>query len=467
MRVTENLSLEVYDNREDGSVETGVVANSNASNFEKIDTFAKDVGEALGNLKDNIQTIHGLHATKTGELVTVDDADVGGIFKKITVHGVYEQFATTGKNLLKLGGAHDTNVGGVSVDVDTDGTVTLNGTLDMNGEVVKNITLGSSSILSWESGKRCNISVWQVSGSATLGAGTGNTFAYSIFSQDHSQHFQGSTTDTNLTNYKGVDTAVALSPGVVILQLWRDGTKFDNFKFRLQVETGTLATSYEPYTGGKASPCLDYPQEPEMLKDFSVKISGSDTSKIDKELTFDLPEDQSYLAMLPDTTRDTLEVSADGSVDIVKRVWHKHLKIGDMNNLVDYPGWSLPKSDELMSFVNESSHTLVSSVNSIGVQFTVNTVGDTIRLFAPKESFGGLTQLELIEKYPDLYVDIYGKIETEEVTIPVTNIDPVLVPESNMNIWVESEMQTDVTVDYPRDINIIINKIEEKLASIS
>lgn len=108
MRTTENLSLEIHDNREDGSVETGTVANSNASNFEKIDKFAEDVGTALGNLKDNIKTIHGLHTTKTDEVVTVDDADAGGIFKKIATYGAYEQLSTTGKNVLGISGTYDT-----------------------------------------------------------------------------------------------------------------------------------------------------------------------------------------------------------------------------------------------------------------------------------------------------------------------------------------------------------------------
>lgn len=465
MRTTENLSLEIHDNREDGSVETGTVANSNASNFEKIDKFAEDVGTALGNLKDNIKTIHGLHTTKTDEVVTVDDADAGGIFKKIATYGAYEQLSTTGKNVLGISGTYDTEQSGVTVSV-VDDIITLNGTVSSDVEPVK-IVLGNNCKFAWDSGKRYTLSVVPVSGSATLGTDEGNTFAFLLASPNAEKTFDVDTTQTNIASYTKVGTSFAYNTGTVALQIWRNGTVFNDFKFRLQVELGTRFTSYEPFSGGKPSPSLDYPQDPKMLKEFSMKISGADTSKTSRILSFNLPEDQPYLAMLPDTTKDVLEISADGSVNLIKKIWHKRLKIADMDNAENYPGWSLPKSDELMSYVKESSHSLVSSINSFGIQFTVNTVGDTIRLFATKEDFGGLTQPELVQKYPNTYMDIYGKIETEEAVIPVTNIDPVLVPESTSNIWVDGEMQTDVIVDYPRDINIIISKIEEKLASIT
>lgn len=40
------------------------------------------------------------------------------------------------------------------------------------------------------------------------------------------------------------------------------------------IETGTTATAYEPYTGGKPSPSPDYPQEIEVIENPTVKVTG-------------------------------------------------------------------------------------------------------------------------------------------------------------------------------------------------
>ena len=466
MKTTDNLSLNICTFPEDNKVGNGTLANSYSENFQKIDDFANDVDTKLEELKSTIHTIHGLHDTKSGELVMVEDADEGSIFRKISVAGAYEQLATTGKNMLKVAGEHDTTVAGVSISVADDGTVTLNGTVSITDGTVKNLVLGNASILSWDIGKRYTLSVWQVSGSASVPAGTGNSFAYSIFSQDHSKHFQGDTTQTNITNYTAIDTATALSPGIVMLQLWRDGIIFNNFKFRLQVELGTRATSYEPYTGGKASPSIDYQQTVEMLKKPVVKITGSDTSKVNREIVLSMPEEHPYIAMLPDTTHDDIEILDDGTIELVARIWHRKFNISDMDNAENYPGWSIPKIDELMKYLGQDSDTVLSCISSVGGNYNVNTVGDTIRIYTKPDTFGGLTQPEIITKYSGVVVDMYGKIETNEIRYSVGKIDPVLVPESTCNIWVDAEMQTDVTVDYPRDINIIIKNIETKLDTL-
>ena len=466
MKTTENLSLDIYSCPEDKKISNSELVNSFSDNFQKIDGFSNDVNTKLEELKTTIHTIHGLHDTKSGEIVKVEDGDEGSIFRKISVAGAYEQLATTGKNMLKIAGKYDTSIAGVNVSVANDGTVTLNGTASITDGVVKNIVLGDASVLSWDTGKRYTLSVWQVSGSASVPAGTGNSFAYSIFSQDHNKHFQGDTTQTNITNYTAIDTASDLSPGIVMLQLWRDGITFNNFKFRLQVELGTKATSYEPYTGGKASPSIDYQQTIEMLKNPVVKISGSDTTKIDRQIVLTMPEEHPYLAMLPDTTHDSIEILDDGTIELVARIWNREFNISDMDNAENYPGWSIPKTDELMKYLGQDSDTALSCICSVGGSYNVNTVGDTIRIYTKPDTFGGLTQPEIIMQYPNVTVDMYGKIETNEVRYPVGKIDPVLVPESTCSIWVEAEMQTEVTVDYPRDINIIIKNIENKLNAL-
>lgn len=458
MNTTENLSLDLYSCPEDKSVNNGEIINTFSKNFEKIDKFSKDI-------KDTVHTIHGLHDTKTDEVVTADDADKAGVFKKISVYGAYEQLATTGKNVVGIYGDYEPEQYGVSVSVDND-VVTLNGIIS-GEDTEKKIILGNNSKFSWDSGKRYRLSIVHMSGTTTLGSGTGDTFTVLITSPTGDKSFDVDKTQTDIANYGIVGTSFSYDSGVIALVVYRNGTKFDNFKFALQVELGTRFTSYEPYTGGKASPSLDYPQEPIMLQNPVVKISGSDKNDVVRSISFDLPETHQYVGMLPDTTHDNVEISDDGTVEFVYRVWHKKLKISDMDNAENYPGWSIPKTDELMRCLQDNSHALVSCINSINIQLKMNTVGDTIRIFGEKVDFGDLTQPQLTMKYPNTYVDIYGKIETGEIREVIGRIDPILVPSSTINVWTDGNMICDTQVDYPRDINIIIKKIEEQLNALT
>ncbi len=47
----------------------------------------------------------------------------------------------------------------------------------------------------------------------------------------------------------------------------------------LQVELGTEATAYEPYTGGQPSPSPDYPQEIKSVVNPTVKVCGKNLFK--------------------------------------------------------------------------------------------------------------------------------------------------------------------------------------------
>lgn len=92
--------------------------------------------------------------------------------------------------------------------------------------------------------------VKKVGGSVSLGSGDGITFAYSLFATDYEHYFRGDTTGTNIDAYIASNVALVETELVFMLQCWRVGTVFNNFKFQIAVVPGTIApTTYTPYNG--------------------------------------------------------------------------------------------------------------------------------------------------------------------------------------------------------------------------
>lgn len=92
--------------------------------------------------------------------------------------------------------------------------------------------------------------VKKVGGNVSLGSGDGITFAYALFSTDYNHYFRGDTNSTNLDVYIARDVALVETELVFMLQCWRAGTVFNNFKFQIEVVEGTTApTTYTPYIG--------------------------------------------------------------------------------------------------------------------------------------------------------------------------------------------------------------------------
>lgn len=153
-----------------------------------------------------------------------------------------------GGNVIEFLSTYDSS-SGIKIAVDAEKNITLNGTVVGKG----NIDIGMCR-LHWVAGKTYTMFVKKVGGGASLGSGDGITFAYSLFTPDYNHFFRGDTNDTNLDAYIASDAALAETELVFMLQCWRDGTVFNDFKFQIEVVEGTTApTTYAPYTGQTAT----------------------------------------------------------------------------------------------------------------------------------------------------------------------------------------------------------------------
>nr|DAQ70905.1 MAG TPA: hypothetical protein [Caudoviricetes sp.] len=153
-----------------------------------------------------------------------------------------------GENVIEFLSTNDFN-SDIKIAVDAEKNITLNGTT-----VVKsNIIIGMCR-LHWVAGKTYTMYVKKVGGSASLGSGDGITFAYSLFTTDYNHFFRGDTNSTNIDAYIASNAALVETELVFMLQCWRPGTVFNNFKFQIEVVEGTTPpTTYAPYIGQTAT----------------------------------------------------------------------------------------------------------------------------------------------------------------------------------------------------------------------
>jgi hypothetical protein len=147
-----------------------------------------------------------------------------------------------GENVIEFLSTED-SASDIKIAVDAEKNITLNGTISAKS----NIIIGMCR-LHWVAGKTYTMYVKKVGGSVSLGSGDGITFAYSLFATDYEHYFRGDTTGTNIDAYIASNVALVETELVFMLQCWRVGTVFNNFKFQIAVVPGTTApTTYKPY----------------------------------------------------------------------------------------------------------------------------------------------------------------------------------------------------------------------------
>lgn len=178
-----------------------------------------------------------------------------------------------GENVIEFLSTEDSS-SDIKIAVDAEKNITLNGTLAGKG----NITIGTCR-LHWVAGKTYTMYVKKVGGSVSLGSGDGITFAYALFTTDYNHFFRGGTNSTNLDVYIASDAALVETELVFMLQCWRKGTVFNNFKFQIEVVEGTTTPStYAPYNGQTNT--LTLPETVYGGEVDAVSSEGQETQKL-------------------------------------------------------------------------------------------------------------------------------------------------------------------------------------------
>ena len=225
-----------------------------ADSKEVGERFAK-VNETTDSLKEDISNkITKFYASSQGE-THLADSDNGKIMDMM-LYGKSEQKQYSGKNLLTF--QDDSKiVSGITFET-KDGIITAKGT------ATKDFTR----------------TYFQFTYSKDIFT-AGETYTFSINSNDNNLKLYALYKANDTSDYRALFNAITNTATVqipenvdLIIRCVVDINTTVNATATIQIEKGSEATSYEPYTGGQPSPSPDYPQEIKSVVNPTVKVVG-------------------------------------------------------------------------------------------------------------------------------------------------------------------------------------------------
>lgn len=205
------------------------------------------------------QTLSG-----SGNYFTIDGTSISASINKLELGGDTYQQTYSGKNLLRNTFTSPSTVSGITFTKNPDGTITANGT-------------ATAGINFYPNG---NVFYPISEGTYTLSDGLSNPTSTTYFTYID--------TNTSAPNYIYFNTAertvtrtipegITIKPRIVI----RQGQTLNNVVFKLMLEQGSTASSFEPYVGGIPAPNPDYPQDVQVATgEQTVKVTGKNLLKL-------------------------------------------------------------------------------------------------------------------------------------------------------------------------------------------
>ena len=224
------------------NIKNAVNTDYNFINNEQIESYPRLIEQSIAYYKNRIP-----HATKEGTNLSFNAAPLK--FDNMSIKGNTKQKQLSGKNLLPIVKGLNFTKNGITITVDEDNVITINGTCTTD-----NTTL-------------------TIFDEFDLQAGT--YFANFIYLSGSMQNNTNFTrlhfADKNWANQlyrllamsNGTSSPLVLSDGVHyknrIIRL-NAGEIFNNYKFKVQITKTASDFDYEQYCGGQPSPNPDYPQ---------------------------------------------------------------------------------------------------------------------------------------------------------------------------------------------------------------
>lgn len=203
-----------------------------------------------------------------------------------------------------------------------------------------------------------------------------------------------------------------------------------------------------------------------QFKNVQVELGGENTpyEAFSKPIILPIDLQGNELCSLPNGVRDEVRIDKDGNIELVKRTWKLQKRIGDMDNMEDYPGWVIPFSemncplvsvggfDAQITGLNTHFHKIYGRYIESQTEWLIYTMNN------------GMTQSEMIASYPDEVVTFIGELATPIIT-SLGKIDMPALPAPIANVWANDENPTDVKFSYIRDVNIAYEKLASALAN--
>ena len=243
--------------------------NNNLKNaYKSLDGLGIDLTNTdknLENLSSKIDILYNELPKVTGEGTEITLTPTRKGRMQLDLKGNTEQKQLSGKNKINTFAQKSTVIQGITVSVDEDGIVTLNGTCTRN-----NTGVDLNQIIQGD-GKKYTLKAEIVDGTYSKPS-SDLRFNFHILSSGYnyeglSQQF-GEANSVNKTLIAGHEYDVIgfrVDLGIVL----------NNLRVKVQLEEGDIATEYEPYCGGQPSPNPDYPQDIHVVTgDNTIRVQG-------------------------------------------------------------------------------------------------------------------------------------------------------------------------------------------------
>ena len=244
--------------------------NEYNANADGLMTIAVDARNELERVKNDVLET----GEASGNYLTLNDSTMAE-YQELEVEGVCEQLTTTGKNKIGFKDSQEIILNGITASI-KDGVISLNGqnTNDYVVDLFKSINVD----LSTDADETYTLSYIVVSGTKDVKLG----ISFRDENNVQLDYIQDPTNDSLAT--KKTLSADTLNNTSYLRFFVRSQELLDGLKIKIQLEKGETATEYEPYTGGKASPSPDYPQEISVIEN-ELKVVSCAKSLFDGELT--------------------------------------------------------------------------------------------------------------------------------------------------------------------------------------
>lgn len=245
-----------------GALHNPKLINQTTNQFMQIEA---DLGFSEGQWVDPSEPVEG-------KSITINGAPADAPFADIQLKGDTSQAGTptpsapvvvktvTGENVVKIHGKNlleleptTFDASGVTVTVDSDGTITFDGTATAGYNQSNEIRVSSTPKV--EVGETVTYSYHYVSGTVDSEASTAINLRSGLTTTDYQFQFNSSyirlNSQDNSTTITAVDTGSTKQAGYIthVQIFFPSGRVFNNLKTKLQLEVGSTATDYEPYQG--------------------------------------------------------------------------------------------------------------------------------------------------------------------------------------------------------------------------
>ena len=255
--------------------------------------------------------------------------------------------------------------------------------------------------------------------------------------------------------------------------LWTHSSKFIISNKLVTVEDGDrISVSFTCNTANPGEAVL-YVKEPTVSPVANIPYMPYTSAT----LPITLPSEHPYLAALPDGTHDELVVK-DGRMVLVKRVGSVVLdgneewgiKINDLNGIKTF----YTQKDDVYRATDYTRNLMCDclgvSINNFNTSESACVTGygretayqgqNWLYVFAP-----GITTTDGIKAFiAEHKPTVNYRLATTE-TIDLGPADPIILPETVSNVWIESNLTPECSMTYKRDINIAFDNIVQAVVA--